>query len=509
MRQAWRIHSYPLFSLTLVLGLLLSHVQPLEALAQRPLPTPTAAASMLQQFKVLESDTHTRLSLQLTAPVQNLVVQDEPGKLMTLSFKGGSASALGLPANHNFNWPNLKGVFIEQQNGRVQLFIKRTYVNSVKVNASGTQLLVEIPHSVVTRPYGNDGEVSPGVKHSSFVHQLPAGRVRINVLEIDPQNPSVEITPALASGNMGAKANVAAMVNGHQAIAGINGSFFKQDKGIPLGILIINQELISGPIYDRVALGVSPTNELSMDRVRLAGEVQLPDRRVLRINTINQPRVKTDQTVIYTARWGKTAPPVPSNGLQVLIRNDRVIAASRTEALPIPKEGVVISGPATPELLALSGLSPSLPVSLNIYTLPDWSGMKHAIGGGPWLVRNGQPYVDLQAQNFTSKSLGTREPRSAVGITANGKMLLVTADGRGRDQSIGMTIFEMAHLMKKLGSVNAMNLDGGSSTQMSVYGKTVNTPSAGLVGVSNSLIIKRSKNDTVAEQHRLTPINNR
>lgn len=488
-------HSIAAALLTLLAGHTLGLPQP--AYAQRPMAATSAVASVMQKLQVYESDNHTRLVLALNGIAQDLKIQDEPGKPMTVTFRGAPAQP-GLPYNKNFAWPNLKGVFIDQQNGRIQIFIKRGFTGSVKVSNEANRLVLNIPH-VFVRTTGENDEISPGVKHTHLVEHLSAGPVRINVLEIDPANPAVDITPALASNRMGSKANVAAMVSGNQAIAGINGSFFKPDVGTPLGILIINQELISGPIYNRVALAISPTNELSMAQIRLGGEVVLPDRRLLRISTINQPRTKSDQTVIYTSRWGKTAPNVPGGGLQVLLRNDRVAAVSKTTPLPIPQDGIVISGPATPELLALSNLGPTLPIVLNVYTLPDWSGMKHAIGGGPWLVRNGQPYVDLQAQHFTSRSLGTREPRSAVGITANGKMLLVTVDGRHRNISVGMTIYEMAHLMKRLGAVNAMNLDGGSSTQMSVFGRMINMPSAGSVGVSNSLIVKRSTDNTVAE----------
>ncbi len=360
--------------------------------------------------------------------------------------------------------------------------------------------------SAITANSGGQAEIASGVRHYSFIERMPYGPVRVNVLEIDPHNPAVDITPALASNKMGAKANVAAMVSGNQAIAGVNGSFFKPDVGIPLGILIINQELISGPIYDRVAMGITPTNDLYMDRIRLGGEIVLPNHKVIRVETINQPRVKPNTTVIYTSRWGKVAPKVPANGFQVLLRNDRVVSVSNTEPLPIPRDGIVVSGPGTPDMTALANVGPSQPVQLNVYTLPDWSGMKHAIGGGPWLVRNGTPFVDLQSQHFTSRSLGFREPRTAVGITGNGRMLLVTVDGRRKNVSLGMTIFEMAHLMKRLGAQNAMNLDGGSSTQMSVFGKMVNMPSSGSVGVSNSLLIKKSKDGAVAAQDNLLPV---
>jgi hypothetical protein len=194
------------------------------------------------------------------------------------------------------------------------------------------------------------------------------------------------------------------------------------------------------------------------------------------------------------------APKVPSNGLQVQLRNGHVTAVSTEQSLPIPRDGFVVSGPGSVEMNALATLPSDQTVTLNVYTIPDWSGMQHAIGGGPWLVQNGSPYIDLHAQHFNSRSLGFREPRSAVGITADGKLLLVTVDGRQKNVSVGMTLSELAFLMQKLGAVNAMNLDGGSSTQMSIYGKTVNRPSSGNVGVSNSLIIRKSNGNSVAVQ---------
>lgn len=452
-------------------------------------------------MQVMETDSYTRLSFSMNSPLKDLEVQDRFGHPMTVSFSGAMNGAFK-PVNRNFQWPNLKGIFVDSRNGRVQVFIKRGFVGSVAVDQGANQLVLRIPHTFI-RPSTAADEVSPGIRHIHMVRNQGAGPVRINVLEIDPKNPAVEITPALASNRMGGKANVAAMVDGNQAVAGINGSFFKPDVGTPLGILIINQELIAGPIYDRVALGVTDKNNLVMDRLRLGGEVVLPGNRTVRLDTINQPRVKASHTVVYTSRWGKTAPKVPANGLQVLIRNEQVVAVSRTSPLPIPRDGVVISGPATPDMQALASLNVGQPVKVNVYTLPDWSGMKHAIGGGPWLVRNGRPYIDLQSQHFSSRSLGFREPRSAVGITADGKMLLVAVDGRRKGVSIGMTLSEMSRLMISLGAVQAMNLDGGSSTQMAVQGKMVNRPSSGMVGVSNSLLIKRSFADTVASKNVL------
>jgi hypothetical protein len=505
------------WSQTLLLGILL----------QLSSHTPALALSATKAL-IYENGPATKVVLDVTAKPQDLVVSDRPGRPMTVSFRGGTAGQFK-SVNQKLSWPNLNGVYVASHKGKIQIFIKRNVVGTASVVATDQKVVITVPHSKFSaahkpdtasgaiassspvptatvasaQPVGPDapsGVLANGIRHWHFSTHSAAGPIQVNVLEVDPKNPAVEILPALASNRMGAKANVARMVSNSQAVAGINGSFFKPDVGIPLGVLIINQELISGPIHDRVALGITPTNELVMDRVRLAGEVLLPAGHRLPVHNINQPRVKTGQTVVYSSRWGAMAPKVPVGGYQVQLRNGHVTAVSSAAPLTIPRDGVVISGPGTAEMQELANQPAGRNVQLNIYTLPDWSGMKHAIGGGPWLVKDGRPYVDMHAQSFSGRSLGYREPRSAVGITPDGKLLLVAVDGRRRGVSVGMTLNELAGLMRKLGAVQAMNLDGGSSTQMAVYGKTVNLPSAGNVGVSNALVVKTTNGGSVARQ---------
>lgn len=456
-------------------------------------------AGTVKKLYFQDVNTTTRLVLELDTLPRDMAVFDTPGKPMTISFLGKLQGANTSPLQRAFTWPNLNGVYLEHRNGRVQIFIKRNMTGTVTVKTEGNRLIVNMPHYYYR--VNDNNEVSAGVRHMQFSEKTAQGPVRINVLEIDPKNPAVEILPALASNRMGVKADVAHIVASNKAVAGINGSFFKPDIGIPLGILIINQELVSGPIYDRVALGITGTNQLMMSQIHLAGDITLPDGRKIILDNVNQPRVSAGQTVVYTPRWGSTAPKLPEDGIQIQFRNSRVTAVSNTQPLAIPRDGVVVSGPASAAMLALAASMPMRPLPLNVYTVPDWSGVKHAIGGGPWLVRDGRQYIDLKPQHFTSSSLGVREPRSAVGITGDGKLLLVTVDGRKPNVSVGMTLSELAYLMQKMGALQAMNLDGGSSTQMAVYGQTVNLPSSGRVGVSNSLLVRRTQGDNVAVQN--------
>lgn len=64
----------------------------------------------------------------------------------------------------------------------------------------------------------------------------------------------------------------------------------------------------------------------------------------------------------------------------------------------------------------------------------------------------------------------TKHPRSAVATTKEGKILLITVDGRFPEQAEGVNIPELAHLIRILGGEDALNLDGGGSTTLWLSG---------------------------------------
>ncbi len=93
-------------------------------------------------------------------------------------------------------------------------------------------------------------------------------------------------------------------------------------------------------------------------------------------------------------------------------------------------------------------------------------------------MRNGAEAIDTADEGLDVAYLTKRHARTAAGVTADGKLLIVTVDGR-QPISQGVTLVELAELMKRLGSVNAINLDGGGSTTLSVKGLIVNSPCEG------------------------------
>jgi len=120
---------------------------------------------------------------------------------------------------------------------------------------------------------------------------------------------------------------------------------------------------------------------------------------------------------------------------------------------------------------------------------PDWPGVVSAIGGGPQIVRNGAA-VFRAGEAFTLFQLGSRAPRTGLGQLADGRIILVAVDGRQPGYSVGMTTFELAQALVRLGAVTAMSLDGGGSTTMAFNGTLLNRPSGPERPISTALLFQ-------------------
>jgi Phosphodiester glycosidase/FlgD Ig-like domain len=137
---------------------------------------------------------------------------------------------------------------------------------------------------------------------------------------------------------------------------------------------------------------------------------------------------------------------------------------------------LVARGAAAQALAAEAPLGSDVTVRLGL--VPDWPGIVNAVGGGPLLLDNGRP-VFSAGEGFTGSQLVPRAPRSAVGQLADGRILFVAVDGRQLGYSVGMTNFELAQTMMRLGAVRAMALDTGGSTTLAFDGTLLNRPSDG------------------------------
>ncbi len=341
-------------------------------------------------------------------------------------------------------------------------------------------------------------KIKNGVIHTKLLKYIGGKPLKINIIEVNPLlNPDIKIIPAMAGDKLAKKSNILNISKQYNSFAAVNGSYFKPKTGVPLGILMIDKQLLTGPLYNRAAFAITDDG-FKMDRVSLNANLYYMNKQ-LKVDNINQPRTLCTDVLIYTEIWGELSPATPKYGIQVSISNGEIIKKSNS-SVEIPKNGFVIIGPKSKieEFINNKNYDKKSfkntnyeKIILDIKTKPQWENVNHIIGGGPFLVKEGNIYVDYIEEKF--KPIAGRNPRTAIGFTKEGYFIMVTIDGR-EEKSVGAGLYELAKIMKSFGCEYAMNLDGGSSSTMQINGKIVNNPSTkGAIAVSNALALTVSQ----------------
>ncbi len=318
----------------------------------------------------------------------------------------------------------------------------------------------------------------------------PRGPVSVYVLEVDPASEAIEVRPALAAPTVHKRATVASIAARCGAWGGVNGGFFARN-GAPLGMLVIDGEWVREPWGGRTVLGITQTGEALMDRLSFDGLVAFAGLGTQKLSALNRGHDTPDSMVMYTRRWGAS---VEGAGKRTRLVVDASGVVSHKEtggaAVSIPEGGFVLSGIGR-MAASLDQVEEGTVATVQLRTTPRWPELRHAIGGGPRLVKDGRCHVSASAERFRPDVYASRRSRTAVGITEDGRLLLVAAESAAEgDEEDGMTLEELATTMVKLGARQAMNLDGGGSTTFVADGRVLNAPSDGAARrVSNALLV--------------------
>ena len=177
--------------------------------------------------------------------------------------------------------------------------------------------------------------------------------------------------------------------------------------------------------------------------------------------------------------------PVPNADLVAPVVEVRTGGAP----VPIPLGGAVLVGVGSAAAVLAAEAPVGQAITSRLIFKPEWPDVVSAIGGGPQIVRNGAA-VFRAGETFTPIQLGARAPRTGLGQLADGRIILVAVDGRQPGYSVGMTNFELAQAMVRLGAVTAMALDGGGSTTMAFNGTLLNRPSGPERSISTALLFE-------------------
>jgi hypothetical protein len=348
--------------------------------------------------------------------------------------------------------------------------------------------------------------LAPGIEHEEILREARApgastDRWIIHVLVLDPRR--ARLTVARAMDELVGTEPTSSLAARHGALAAVNGGYFRTTgiyRGEPAGMLAFGDRVLSEPSGPRAELAISNAGgrtRIAVAQIDVGTTVTVDGGTPRQVDGINRPR-GPDELILFTPEFHRTTLTGP-DGVEAVVQKGIIIAVhDGAGSGAVPADGCILSAAGTAggwgrdhfrvgarlEFRTDVKADPPLPFA------PDF-----IIGGGPHLIKNGRPLgaAEAAAEKFNEDFILKRHPRTAIGKRSDGRLMIITVDGRQPQKSAGMTIDELTSLMVGLGCVEAINLDGGGSTTMAVKGKTVNNPSdpAGERPVSDALLIFR------------------
>ena len=320
---------------------------------------------------------------------------------------------------------------------------------------------------------------------------IPLGDAAFAVtwLEIDPRLTNLDLIPIWGNPQqMQGISTIADMGQANRASLGINGGFFNRNTKLPLGAIKREGEWFSSPILNRGAIGWDNQGGITMDRLRYEETLLTNAGETFSLQALNSGYVQSGMAR-YTPAWGLTYTPLTDEETIVVVENQtvrRLVTGyfDQEQGIPIPRNGYLLTIRGQSELSSKFAVGMQLQLQNQTFP-PRFDRYPHLLAAGPLLLKNGQVVLDAEGENFSKAFINQKADRSAIALTRTGKILLV-AMGDGIERK-GPTLAESAAILQQLGAIDALNLDGGSSTSLYLGGEIINRPPATAARVHNGI----------------------
>ncbi|MBA3921022.1 MAG: phosphodiester glycosidase family protein [Nostocaceae cyanobacterium] len=319
---------------------------------------------------------------------------------------------------------------------------------------------------------------------------LGADRFPIVWLEINPRM-GLNLRPIWASAPNGLLGSSALLKTAarYAAAGAINGGYFNRNNRAPLGAIKSDGQWLSSPILNRGAIAWNDRGQALISRLSWE-ETLVTNGQSLPIQTLNSGYPAAG-IARYTPAWGLNYTPLADNEILLYVQNEQVtnqLAGGMAEqaSFPIPSDGYLLvlrdSGIKFVNLLPVGA---TISLSSATTTPANFNSYPQIIGAGPVLVQNRQIVLDGKAEKFSDAFVTENAIRSAICTTESGKILIAAV--HYRVGGAGATLAEHAQLMQQMGCIDALNLDGGSSTSLYLGGELLNRPASTAARVHNGI----------------------
>ncbi len=347
--------------------------------------------------------------------------------------------------------------------------------------------------------------VGPGVYYK--IYQDNSQPLFITVLEADLNNDSIMVDVGIANDKIGhggegtSKMVHRKSMNGEYIIGAVNGDFFG---GRPLqseNNSVSSGKIIKGVSYlNRTLFGITRDNKPFTGKFKFNATIKWGTNSY---NVGSYNRLAKLESGLFDYHSGnifRVDSDYTAYLMTKLCDNNYVVdgVLKENSEINLKKNQLVwrVFSSYSADIVLNTGDKLSVDFTLedapeNIYAM---------IGGLPYLVKDGKrPETYIGVEGLTSERFISYNPRTAIGFDkSENKLYLVAVDGRNKDVSIGISLYDLADFLISLGCDDALNFDGGGSTTMTVRDSIVNHPSdkTGERSTHNSLYIKTKGNIT-------------
>ena len=369
---------------------------------------------------------------------------------------------------------------------RIVIDLRRDYVQP-SLTVQWTEGLRRIERVVEIPNNSNNSKTAKDPKTIKFA---------VTALEVDLKEPRLKLRPIWSNpdgspnGILGLSP-VPQMVEQAQAVGAINGGFFNRIRQLPVGAIREGNRWLAGTALIRGAIAWNEKGETLIDRLNFTEEISTADQPKIALTNLNSGYVQRG-IARYTPNWGSAYSPLTENELLIVVRGDRVVAQYQgglvgVGQVTIPSDGYLLVARQTPE--AAKQLPTGITVRGRQAFIPErFASFPNLIGAGPLLLKNGTLSLDGKLEKFQAGFDTQSAARSAIATTKEkGKILLVTV--QAAPEGVAPNLLQTAEVLKKLGAVDALNLDGGSSSTLYLGCNVLNRSVNEIALVHNAIAI--------------------
>lgn len=358
----------------------------------------------------------------------------------------------------------------------------------LSVGLLGASLVSPI-HTEAAAKVQHSSQLSYGVNYKKINYTEKAVKAGVDVMEIDVSDifTEVQLGKAEPLDNLTTVRNRANAYHkkNNNIVGAINANFYKAKEKRPVHLISEDNRLVyAGYVNDDkntyvnepIAFGIDKDGKGLIDYYNL--ELTYTYNGTTRkISHTNRERA-TNNTILYSKDFYKNNTDTNQYGTEVVLEGSgkpeltlgsklsltvtSIREEGDTKKTPISDNSLVLSGHGTSSK-RLQNMQVGDTVEINVGMDQKWQGSEFMLAGGPKLIENGKVDISMNTNSWTAKNVTSR---TAVGVDkSRNKVFFVTVD---TSVSNGMSIPELARLMKDLGAHTAINLDGGGSTTMAI-----------------------------------------